>query len=85
MLRCRARQGDPGAKMFVGHYGVSFAAKSVEMTLPLWLLCVTVQIVDVFWAIFVLLGVENVMTDAAISSRTGHTPSPNLSALRASC
>ncbi|HVS26279.1 MAG TPA: hypothetical protein VHE58_03130 [Burkholderiales bacterium] len=44
--------------MFVGHYGVSFAAKSVEKTLPLWLLFVAVQIVDVFWAIFVLLGIE---------------------------
>jgi hypothetical protein len=41
--------------MFVGHYGVSFAAKSVEKTLPLWLLFVAVQIVDIFWAIFVLL------------------------------
>jgi hypothetical protein len=46
--------------MFVGHYGVSFAAKSVERTLPLWLLFVAVQLVDVFWAIFILLGIEKV-------------------------
>jgi hypothetical protein len=46
--------------MFVGHYGVSFAAKSIEKTLPLWLLFVAVQLVDVFWAVFVLLGVEKV-------------------------
>jgi hypothetical protein len=44
--------------MFVGHYGVSFATKSVEKTLPLWLLFVAVQIVDVLWTIFILLGIE---------------------------
>jgi hypothetical protein len=46
--------------MFIGHYGVSFAAKSVQPTIPLWLLFLAVQIVDVFWAIFVLLGIEKV-------------------------
>lgn len=54
--------------MFVGHYGVSFAAKSVEKTLPLWLLFVAVQIVDVFWAVFVLLGIENVRIVPAITA-----------------
>ncbi|MGD8560390.1 MAG: hypothetical protein PVG89_17385 [Gammaproteobacteria bacterium] len=46
--------------MFIGHYGVSFAAKVVKPALPLWLLFLAVQIVDVFWAIFVLLGIEKV-------------------------
>jgi hypothetical protein len=46
--------------MFVGHYGPSFAAHTVEKRLPLWLLFVAVQFVDVLWAIFVLLGVEKV-------------------------
>ncbi|MDX1823206.1 MAG: hypothetical protein R3354_00730 [Thiohalomonadales bacterium] len=46
--------------MFIGHYGVSFAAKVLKPTLPLWLLFLAVQLVDVFWAIFVLTGIEKV-------------------------
>ncbi len=46
--------------MFVGHYGPSFAAKSMESRIPLWLLFIAVQFVDVLWAIFVLLGIEKV-------------------------
>lgn len=46
--------------MFVGHYGPSFAAKAWNKTLPLWVLFLAVQLVDVLWAIFVLLGVEKV-------------------------
>jgi len=46
--------------MFIGHYGVSFAARVVQPALPLWMLFLAVQLVDVFWAVFVLLGVEKV-------------------------
>jgi hypothetical protein len=46
--------------MFVGHYGPAFAAKALKKTIPLWLLFVAVQFVDVLWATFVLLGVEKV-------------------------
>jgi hypothetical protein len=46
--------------MFVGHYGVSFAVKSADKTIPLWVLFIAVQLVDVFWGIFVLTGVEEV-------------------------
>ena len=46
--------------MFVGHYGPSFAAKSIETKIPLWLLFIAVQFVDVLWGIFVLLGIEKV-------------------------
>lgn len=46
--------------MFVGHYGPSFAAQAAEKRLPLWLLFVAVQFIDVLWAIFVLLGIEKV-------------------------
>ena len=46
--------------MFVGHYGPSFAANAAEKRLPLWLLFVAVQFVDVLWAIFVMLGIEKV-------------------------
>jgi hypothetical protein len=33
--------------MFVGHYGVSFAAKRVAPTIPLWGLFIAVQLLDV--------------------------------------
>ena len=46
--------------MFVGHYGVSFAAKKAEPTIPLWVLFIAVQLLDVLWAPFVLLGIEKV-------------------------
>jgi hypothetical protein len=46
--------------MFVGHYGVSYAAKRVEGAIPLWVLFLAVQLVDVAWAVFVLLGIEKV-------------------------
>lgn len=44
--------------MFVGHYSASFAGKATEKRIPLWLLFVAVQFVDVLWAIFILLGIE---------------------------
>ncbi|MBI1424424.1 MAG: hypothetical protein GC149_13350 [Gammaproteobacteria bacterium] len=44
--------------MFVGHYGVGFAAKAVKKTIPLWQLFIAVQLVDIAWATLVLFGVE---------------------------
>ena len=46
--------------MFVGHYGVSFAAKRVDRTIPLWVLFLAVQFLDVLWAPCILLGLEKV-------------------------
>jgi hypothetical protein len=46
--------------MFVGHYGVSFAASRADRKLPLWLTFLSVQWVDVMWGVFVLLGIEKV-------------------------
>jgi hypothetical protein len=46
--------------MFVGHYGVSFAAKAAERRLPLWLLFLAVQWLDVVWCALVMLNVEKV-------------------------
>jgi len=46
--------------MFVGHYGPSLAAKALDKSIPLWVLFLAVQLVDIFWAIFVLLGIEKV-------------------------
>jgi hypothetical protein len=46
--------------MFVGHYGVSFGARRWGPSLPLWLLFIAVQFLDVLWAPLILLGVEKV-------------------------
>src|SRR5713101_1980836 len=46
--------------MFVGHYGVSFAAKRGDRSIPLWALFLAVQLLDVFWSVFILTGIEKV-------------------------
>jgi hypothetical protein len=46
--------------LFIGHYSVSFAGRATEKRLPLWLLFLAVQWIDVMWSIFVLLGIEKV-------------------------
>jgi hypothetical protein len=46
--------------MFVGHYGPAFAGKALKQSVPLWILFLAAQLLDVFWAIFVLLGIEKV-------------------------
>lgn len=46
--------------MFIGHYGVAFAARAVERRLPLWLYFLAVQWVDIMWCVLVLAGVERV-------------------------
>ena len=46
--------------MFIGHYGPAYAARAAKKTIPLWVLFIAVQLVDVWWAIFVLLGIEKV-------------------------
>ena len=44
--------------MFIGHYGVSFAAKRWAPQLSLGTLFLAVQLLDVLFAIFVLVGIE---------------------------
>jgi membrane-bound metal-dependent hydrolase YbcI (DUF457 family) len=46
--------------MFVGHYSVGFAIKSDENKIPLWILFIAVQFVDILWGTFILLGIEKV-------------------------
>ena len=46
--------------MFIGHYGPSFAIKAIRPAIPLWLLFIAVQLVDIAWAILVFLGTEKV-------------------------
>lgn len=54
--------------MFVGHYAVSFAAKRAEASVPLWILFLAVQLLDVAWAPLVLLGVEKVHITPGITA-----------------
>ncbi len=44
--------------MFVGHYGVSFAARPAGGGVPLWIWFVAVQWMDIVWSMLVLLGIE---------------------------
>lgn len=46
--------------MFIGHYAVGFALKKKARDIPLWLLFVAVQFVDILAFLFVLLGVEKI-------------------------
>lgn len=44
--------------MFSGHYGAGFLARRASPSIPLWVLFVAVQFLDILWAPFVLLGIE---------------------------
>src|SRR5215467_1901583 len=44
--------------MFIGHYGVSFAGKKPAPRLSLGVLFLAVQLLDILFALFVLLGIE---------------------------
>jgi FlaA1/EpsC-like NDP-sugar epimerase len=44
--------------MFVGHFGVSFAAKPMQKRVPLWVWFIAAQWVDVVWSFLVLGGIE---------------------------
>jgi membrane-bound metal-dependent hydrolase YbcI (DUF457 family) len=45
--------------MFVGHYAASFYLKAREPGIPLWVLLLAVQLIDVIWALLVLAGIEH--------------------------
>ncbi len=46
--------------MFIGHYGPALAAKPLAKPVPLWILFVAVQWLDVCWSVLVLNGIEKV-------------------------
>jgi len=49
--------------MFLGHYGVAFALKRAEPKLSLGTLFLAVQLADLLWGVFLLLGWERVRID----------------------
>jgi hypothetical protein len=54
--------------MFVGHYCAAFAAKRVAPNIPLPVYFIACQTIDLFWAAFVLLGIEKVRFVAHITA-----------------
>lgn len=44
--------------MFLGHYAPAFLAKAVDRRIPLWLLFLAAQFLDLVWDGLVLLGIE---------------------------
>jgi hypothetical protein len=44
--------------MFAGHYGVGYGAKEANPRVPLWVLFLGVQLLDVVWSILILANVE---------------------------
>jgi hypothetical protein len=54
--------------MFVGHYAVSFYLKSRDPDIPLWVLFVAVQLVDIMWALLSLAGVEHFLVVPGITA-----------------
>ena len=44
--------------MIAGHYGIGFIGKAFNNAVPLWVLFLAVQLVDVLWAVLVLLKIE---------------------------
>ena len=68
--------------MFVGHYGPSFALQRVERRVPLWLLFIAVQFVDILWAVLILLGIEKVRVIAGFTETNADARLPASSSSR---
>jgi membrane-bound metal-dependent hydrolase YbcI (DUF457 family) len=57
--------------MYIGHYAVAFAVKKAEPRVSLGTLFIAVQLLDLLWPLFLLLGVEHVRIDPG---NTAFTP-----------
>lgn len=57
--------------MFIGHFGVGFAAKKVSRGISLGTLFMAAQFIDLLWPVFLLLGLERVEIDPG---NTAFTP-----------
>ena len=54
--------------MLIGHYSASFAIKSKTRYVPLWVLFIAVQLMDIFWTSLLLLGVEKARVEPFLPS-----------------
>ena len=57
--------------MFIGHFGVGFAAKKVDNRPSLGTLFLAAQFLDLLWPVFLLTGLEKVTIDPG---NTAFTP-----------
>jgi hypothetical protein len=46
--------------MFIGHYGISTAARAADRTVRLWVYVAAAQLLDLAWCVLIMLGVEKV-------------------------
>jgi len=56
--------------MFIGHYALGLAAKKLAPKVSLGTLFLSVQLLDLMWPIFLLLGIEHVRIDPGNTSFT---------------
>ncbi|HWP82021.1 MAG TPA: hypothetical protein VNN76_05150 [Bacteroidota bacterium] len=56
--------------MFIGHFAVALAAKKAAPKVSLGTLFISVQLVDLLWPVFLLLGLEHVRIDPASTLMT---------------
>lgn len=54
--------------MLIGHYGPAFAIKAIDKKVPLWMLFIAVQVPDIIWGTFILLGIEKANINPALDS-----------------
>jgi hypothetical protein len=54
--------------LLAGHYSSALLAKRLAPGAPLWALAIAAQLVDVFWAAFVVVGVEHLRIDPSLPS-----------------
>jgi hypothetical protein len=45
--------------MLIGHYGPALVLQRIRPSIPLWVLFIATQAVDILWGVFVLTGVEH--------------------------
>jgi hypothetical protein len=51
-----------------GHYSAAFLGKALAPGLPLWILAIAAQLIDVLWAVFVIAGIEHLRVDPSLPS-----------------
>src|SRR3989304_2171349 len=54
--------------MFIGHFGVGFAAKRINNKPSLGTLFIATQFIDLLWPFFLILGIEKVEIEPGISA-----------------
>ena len=54
--------------MFIGHFGVGFAAKKIDPQPSLGTLFIAAQFIDLLWPFFLILGIEKVEIEPGISA-----------------